>query len=214
MKGYSSLILDGDMGKIDAEAKKGISRIYESTETLTGIVDDYLNITRIELGTMKYAFETIDLKTLINDVVAELKPSIDKTKVECEVIIDDSKIGYRTTADKDKLKQVFINLIDNAFKYTPKGKVTIHLSRDEKEHKLVFKVSDNGIGISEETMPKLFDKFTRANNANKTNIKGTGLGLFVAREIARAHNGEIHAYSKGEGKGAEFIVTLDPLNKI
>ena len=203
-----------DLGRNEGLAKEAIGRIFESSETLTNIVDDYLNITRIELGTMKYAFETIDLKTLIEDVIAELKPNIDKmTNVKLTFTAEDSGTDYRITADRDKLKQVIANLIDNAIKYTPKGSVVVSLSFDRSKHRFIFMIKDTGIGIAPEVLPLLFQKFSRAYNANKTNIKGTGLGLFVAKEMVTAHHGTIRAESEGEGKGSTFIVELEPFAK-
>lgn len=214
MKGYASLILEGDMGKITEETRGAIGRIFESSNTLTSIVDDYLNVTRIELGTMKYAFETIDLKTLIEDVIAELKPNIDKsTNVKFLFGAENAGTDYRITADRDKLKQVIANLIDNSLKYTPKGSVGVSLSFNRAKHKFVFMIKDTGIGIAPETLPHLFAKFSRASNANKTNIKGTGLGLFVAKEIVVAHHGTIRAESMGEGKGSTFVVEFEPFAK-
>lgn len=215
MKGYASLVLEGDMGKITKETRDAVGRIFESTNTLTSIVDDYLNVTRIELGTMKYAFETIDLKTLIEDVIAELKPNIDKsTNVNFIFGAENSGTDYRITADRDKLKQVFANLIDNSLKYTPKGSIGVSLSFNRSKHKFVFMIKDTGIGIAPETLPHLFNKFSRAGNANKTNIKGTGLGLFVAKEMIIAHHGTIRAESIGEGKGSTFIVEMEPFAKV
>lgn len=214
MKGYASLILEGDLGKLPPEAEKAVNRIFDSTNTLTSIVDDYLNIARIELGSMKYAFETIDFKTLVEDVIAELKPNIDKKpEVTLNFMAENSGTDYRTTADRDKLKQVVTNLIDNSIKYTPTGRVDVTLGLDKVKHKFILKIKDTGIGIAPETLPHLFNKFSRAENANKTNIKGTGLGLFVAKEMITAHHGTIRAESPGEGKGSTFIVELEPFAK-
>ena len=210
MKGYASMILEGDFGRISKKASEGIRRIFESAETLATIVDDYLNITRIELGTMKYAFETIDLKMLVEDVVAELKPSIQKAPIAFSFNAENSGTEYRIVADRDKLKQVIINLIDNSIKYTPQGWVAVSLSFDRVAHKFVFAIKDSGIGIPPETLPHLFQKFSRASGANKVNIKGTGLGLFVAKQIVEAHHATIRAESPGEGKGSAFIVEFEP----
>lgn len=213
MKGYASLLLEGEMGELAPQAKNGIMRISDSANTLVTIVNDYLNISRIELGAMKYAFDTIDLKNLVEDLVAELKPNIDKTGVKFS-FTSESGVDYRTTADRDKLKQVFANIIDNSLKYTPKGSIFAHLSLDKNKHKLIFTIKDTGVGIAPETLPHLFKKFTRAENASKTNILGTGLGLYVAKEMIEAHHGTIRAESKGEGKGSTFIVELEPFVNI
>jgi signal transduction histidine kinase len=214
MKGYASMILDGDMGEMSKDVKQGVSRIYDSSNTLMNIVNDYLNITRIELGSMKYAFETIDLKTLIEDTIAELKPNIEKSGLAFSFKAEDRGIDWRVTADRDKLKQVIANLIDNSMKYTPSGSVAVTLCFDRADHKFVVTLKDTGIGIAREVLPHLFQKWSRAGNANKTNIKGTGLGLFVAKEMINAHNGTIRAESDGEGKGSTFIVELEPFGKI
>jgi signal transduction histidine kinase len=217
MKGYASLLLEGEMGTLSVQQKEGIARIFESTKTLVNIVDDYLNVSRIELGTMKYAFETIDLKQLVDDVIGELKPNIEKTKLDfsfnAEPLPNGEGTDYRITADRDKLKQVVANLIDNSIKYTPNGSVKVSLSYDEHKHKFIFKLRDTGIGIAPEVLPHLFQKFSRAKNANKVNIKGTGLGLFVAKEIVEAHHGLIYVESEGEGKGSAFIVEFEPFVK-
>jgi len=214
MKGYASMILEGDMGTMSEEARLGVSRIYDSTKTLTTIVDDYLNLTRIELGTMKYAFETIDMKLLIEDVLGEIKPNIEKSGLKFTFNAENNDTDYRITADRDKFKQVIENLIDNSMKYTPKGEVALSLSFDHAKNKIVFVIKDTGIGIAPEILPHLFIKWSRANNANKTNIKGTGLGLFVAKEIITAHHGTIRAESEGEGKGSSFIVEMEPWGKM
>jgi signal transduction histidine kinase len=213
MKGYASLLLEGDMGELGPEARNGVSRIYDSTNTLVAIVNDYLNISRIELGAMKYAFETIDLKNLIEDVVAELKPNIDKTGVKFSFVADNSCLDYRMTADRDKLKQVIANIIDNSLKYTPSGSIDTKLYLDKVRHLFIFTVKDTGVGIAKEVLPHLFQKFSRAENASKTNIRGTGLGLYVAKEMVEAHHGTIRAESDGEGKGSTFTVELEPFSK-
>lgn len=212
MKWYGSMLLEGDMGTLTKEAREGISRIFDSTITLINIVEDYLNITRIELGTMKYAFDTLDLRQLIEDVIAELKPSIDKAPVKFSFTPEENR-NYRIVADKDKLKQVIANLIDNSIKYTPSGTVAASLRHDNARRKIIFAIKDTGIGIAPEVLPRLFQKFSRAQSANKVNIRGTGLGLYVAKEIVDAHRGTLHAESEGEGKGSTFILEMDPFAK-
>ncbi len=210
MKGYASLILDGDLGKLSNDIRNAITRIYDSSNTLTSIVDDYLNISRIELGSMKYSFENIDLKDLIDNVIGELKPNIEKSKLQFKYNIDREK-KYMVNADKDKFKQIIANLVDNAIKYTPSGTVEISLVKkiDNGDRKILFSVKDRGIGIAPEVLPKLFAKFSRAENGNRQNIHGTGLGLFVAKEIVTAHKGHIWAESVGEGRGSVFSVELE-----
>ena len=211
MKGYSSLILEGDMGKLEPAMKEAVSRIYDSSKTLANIVDDYLNISRIELGTMVYAFSPLDLKAMVKDVIAELRPNIEKTgiKFSFTTVPSGDKEHFDVKADRDKLKQVIANLIDNSLKYTPSGSIEVALTKNNEIHKIIFSVKDTGVGIAPEVMPKLFAKFVRAGNANKQNIYGTGLGLFVVKEIVTAHKGRVWAESKGEGKGSTFYMEID-----
>lgn len=208
MKGYASLVLDGDYGEVNKEVKEAVSRIFESSKTLANVVEDYLNISRIELGTMKYYLTDQDAEKIAKDVIGELQPNIKKTGIEFSY--SSSADNYIVSADPDKIKQVFMNLIDNSIKYTPTGKVSVSLKRSGK--KILFSVIDTGIGMSAKTIEVLFGKFTRANNANKTNIHGTGLGLYVAKQIVEAHHGKIWATSEGEGKGSQFYVEFEAKN--
>lgn len=205
IKGYASLILEGDYGAITDDLKKAAQIIFDSTKTLAIVVDDYLNVSRIELGQMKYDFANFDLSTLVHDVVDELKPNVEKAGLKLESNFEEGVV-YTVKGDKEKLKQVVTNIVDNAVKYTPSGKISIALEEDNR--KIRLSVTDTGIGIDKEIIPKLFSKFSRAANANKKNMRGTGLGLFIAREIVNAHKGKIWVESEGDGKGSKFVVEI------
>lgn len=210
MKGYASLLIEGEFGPIKDEVAMAVGRILESSKTLANIVNDYLNVSRIELGTMKYSFEILDFKELVNNVIGELKPNIEKSglKLTFNFKPDNPNERFMIHADRDKFKQVIVNLIDNSMKYTPKGSIDISLIKNPKDRKILFSVKDTGVGISASAMPKLFSKFVRLNSADKQNIYGTGLGLFVAKDIVIAHEGRIWAESDGEGKGSIFNVEM------
>ncbi len=207
MKGYSSLILEGDYGEISPDLRDAVQKIHESTNTLTNVVNDYLNISRIELGTMKYDFKSLDLKDVVREVVGELQPNIDKAGIKFSFEVD-ARAKYLVKIDIDKFKQVLANIIDNSIKYTPSGSIVVSVKKDTSKNTITFAVKDTGIGMAEGVIPKLFAKFSRAENANKVNIRGTGLGLFVAKEIVKAHGGKVWAESEGEGKGSQFYVEL------
>ncbi len=212
MKGYTSLILEGDLGAVNKEVREAITRIFDSSNTLANIVDDYLNISRIELGTMKYSFEVLNMKDLVEHVIGELKPNIEKSGLEFAFTSTPANPQERFMihADRDKFKQVIANLIDNSVKYTPTGSLEVSLVKDTSTRKITFSVKDTGVGISPEVMPKLFAKFVRGTEAaSKQNIYGTGLGLFVAKEIVTAHKGRIWAESDGDGKGSTFYLEMD-----
>ncbi len=211
IKGYASLILEGDYGSITDDLRSSIKIIFDSTKTLATVVDDYLNVSRIELGEMKYSFSVFDLKELVSGALDELKPNIEKAGLKLEFNFNPGD-EYMVRADEEKFKQVILNLVDNSVKYTPKGKIAI--SVENIKGKIRISIKDTGIGISKEVISKLFSKFKRADNASKTNMRGTGLGLFIAKEIVTAHGGNIWVESEGEGKGSAFIVELDSVKNV
>ncbi len=212
IKGYSAMLLDGDFGKLPKPAEDAAHIMMDSCNTLVRVVNDYLDITRIEQGRMKYEFTDVDVRGLIETCIKELTPSIERALLSCKVNLPtptgDSKTEWwHIKADASKLKQVVLNLIDNAVKYTPKGSIHIHLF-ETTDKKIRLEIKDTGVGIAPLTMPKLFAKFSRAENASETNILGTGLGLYVAKMMVEAFEGKIWAESEGEGKGSTFIVEL------
>ncbi|TSD02815.1 MAG: hypothetical protein Athens071416_454 [Parcubacteria group bacterium Athens0714_16] len=207
IKGYTSLILEGSYGKIDEKIKQPIKNVFDSTNNLALIVDDFLNVSRIEQGRMEYKFENAKVNEIIESVINEMKPSIDESGLEFSFNYDKNE-KFDANIDTSKFRQVIINLIDNALKYTKKGWLKIELNKN-KEGKILFKLSDSGVGIPKQELPNLFTLFKRAGNANKVNVKGTGLGLYIVKKIMEAHNGRVWAESDGEGKGAEFYVELD-----
>jgi signal transduction histidine kinase len=211
MRGYSSMILDGTFGHVDnIEIEDAIDKIARSTTDLTTIVEDYLNISRIEQGKMQYIFSIFDLKDLVDSVIKEVKITIDRSGLILTLHYDKS-LSFKISADEGKIKQVVFNLIDNSVKYTKEGTVDIYLTK-KPNNKVLFKIQDTGVGIKPEVLPKLFNKFTRAPDASETNILGTGLGLYVASEIMKAHSGRVWAESEGQGKGSQFYMELNSIN--
>lgn len=209
VKGYASMLLDGDFGPVQGDVKDAISKIYASTNDLVVLVGDYLDVSRIEQGRMQYDFSTFDMKDLAATVVTELRPNIEKAKLQFDFDYNPVE-SYKVNADQGKIKQVVSNLVDNAVKYTPKGSIHVWLSRTQ-ENKVLLTISDTGVGIHPDVLPRLFEKFTRAPDASKTNIMGTGLGLYVAKKMIEAHHGRIWAESSGVGKGSSFFIELSAL---
>jgi signal transduction histidine kinase len=179
-----------------------------STNNLVTIVGDFLDVSRIEQGRMKYDYSEFDLQELVAQVMTEYKPNIEKKGLALNYKFNDSK-HYMINADRGKIKQIIGNVIDNSIKYTPQGSLSVSL--DEDKGKALITIADTGVGIPAGTIPKLFQKFTRAENANETNIIGTGLGLYVAKQMIEAHKGRIWAESEGEGKGAQFYIELSTI---
>lgn len=206
VKGYTSMLKDGDFGDLNPEAKDAVEKIFKSTSDLIVVVEDYLNVSRIEQGRMQYDFSTFDIRDLTATVVTELRPTIEHAKLSIDYDYD-MQGEYRVNADQGKIKQVIGNLIDNAVKYTPQGGLHVWLTHSAPD-KILISISDTGVGIHPDVLPRLFEKFTRAPDASKTNIMGTGLGLFVARKMIEAHHGRIWAESAGVGKGSTFFIEL------
>lgn len=211
IQGNTSLILEGDYGEVRDGLRDVIQTIYTSIKTMINVVEDYLNISRIELGTMKYNFVEMDFKDLVKEVVDEQKPNIEAKGLKYSVKMDEKKPCV-IKADPDKFKQVIMNIIDNSVKYTKEGSIAISLEKVAAEGVVRFSIMDTGVGITADVLPKLFQKFARATTANEANIHGTGLGLYIAKEIMNAHSGRIWAESAGEGKGSRFYVEM-PLAK-
>ena len=209
IKGYASMLLDGDFGAVEGEVKDAITKVYTSTNDLVVLVGDYLDVSRIEQGRMQYDFSTFDLRDLAGTVVTELKPNIEHAKLAIDFDYDMTG-EYRVNADQGKIKQVISNLIDNSVKYTPHGSIHVWLTHSAP-NKVLLSISDTGVGIHPDVLPRLFEKFTRAPDASKTNIMGTGLGLYVAKKMIEAHHGRIWAESAGQGKGSSFFIELETI---
>ncbi len=203
IKGYASLILEGTYGKTTEKIHEPVDRIFQSSNALTAMVEDFLNISKIEQGGMKYDFQMTDFKKLIETVVVEQEPNIKSKKLAISFSAQEN-VNYNIKLDSGKIKQVIMNLVDNSIKYTPKGTITLLLKQIDR--KIQLEIKDTGIGFNKETLPKLFAKFSREKNANKVNIQGSGLGLYLAKEIMEAHHGHIWAQSPGEGRGSSFFV--------
>lgn len=203
IRGYASMILEGSFGKVEGKMAEPLARIAESAKLMNESVEDFLSVSRIEGGNMKYELSDFNLRELTEHVSDDLRP--DGFKKGLLLLFKSDITGNGTVnADKGKVQQILHNLINNSLKYTPKGTITVYVHDNSTEKKIIVEIIDTGIGMSEETIHSLFEKFSRAKNANSVNIKGTGLGLFVAREMARAMGGDVVAHSDGEGKGSRF----------
>lgn len=206
IRGHLSLIIDGSYGSVPKEILDVVKKIFNSSGVLAQTINDFLNVSRIEQGRMQYDMETIDCNKLIARIVEDLQPVAQERRLSLtqETTCTDCHIY----ADKAKLQHIFTNLIDNAIKYTEHGWVTVALTDAPTENMLRVTISDSGIGIDAQEIQGLFEKFVRARGASGINIHGTGLGLYVARQMVVAHHGNIWAESDGKGKGSRFIVEL------
>ena len=199
------MILDGDLGKITKEQREFLEKTYKSNERMISLINDLLNVTRIEEGRYLYNLSLVSFKDLVNEVIENYKEEIKRKKIKFD-FVSSYKNMPKIKLDAEKIKLAISNLLDNAIRYTPeKGKVTVFLEANKKEVKV--SVKDSGIGIPEDQKGRLFSKFFRAANAIRTETEGSGLGLFIAKNIVEAHGGRI-GFESEEGKGSTFYFIL------
>lgn len=214
IKSYLWLALAGKGGKLSAKQEYYLQRSYNSVDRLIKLVNDMLNISRIESGRIFISLTKTNIVQLVQEVVEEIKPRIDELKIKIE--FDFSSKGVlskdeikEVIADPDKIKEVVLNLIGNSLKFTDEqGIISVFFVKEG--NKIVTNVKDTGRGIDTKDMPTLFTKFGMIQGSYATNKKasGTGLGLYISKSIIELHNGEMKASSEGIGKGATFSFSL------
>jgi signal transduction histidine kinase len=203
MKGFITLIMDGSYGEVSDKVKETLGKVKDSADELIDLINVLLDVRKVEEGRMEYSFEKTDIVPLVNETVAALMPLAQAKNLALASDIGTASVFVNI--DRVKFKQVIQNLIDNAIKYTPSGFVKISLKTDGA--RVLVVVNDSGLGIPASLLPFLFEEFIRDERVKKE-IRGTGLGLYIARKIAEAHGGTLTAISPGEGKGSTFTVSI------
>ncbi len=204
INGYTSMLLEGDFGPINDKQKETVDRIFESGRHLAKVIEDFLNVSKIEQGGMQYTMAVFDMEKAAKDLATDLSVTAEKKGLKLSFETD-GQGPYNVNGDMEKLRQVMLNLIDNSIKYTKEGSIKVKL--EKKDGKIIWSVSDTGMGIPPEIMPTLFQKFSRGEGA-KMNTSGSGLGLYLAKTIVEAHKGRVWAESAGSGKGSSFLMEL------
>lgn len=205
IKGYLSLVLEGSYGKMDPAVQDILNKVYVVNNRMSQLVEDLLNISRIESGRVQYNFVKTSLEPIVADVV-DMFALIAKEKGLALKIKLPKTSSPKLSLDENKIREVISNLIDNAIKYTKEGSVTV--SVESKEGFVMVKVADTGIGIDPEDKQRVFEKFTRSSETMKLDVSGTGLGLYVGKNFIEAHGGLLTVESEGMGKGATFVIKL------
>lgn len=198
------MVLDGDTGPLSAEQKELLEKTYVSNERMISLINDLLNVSRIEEGRFLYKQAPAQLEEVVKAVLESSKELFKMKKVSLSVDIP-SEIPP-VNMDKEKMELAVQNLIENAAKYTPEGG-SIHITMEKHEAEVVFKIKDTGVGIPESEHERIFTKFFRGDNVIKMETEGSGLGLYTTRNIIDAHRGKIWFESK-EGKGTTFFFSL------
>lgn len=203
IKGYIENLEDKAMNDTE-KAKKFISIIKDHTNRLSNIIDDLLSLSELELSRDSIEKSEFDLKNLIDDIVLGFGRAL--AAKQQKLAIEPEGNNFKIRADRDKIEQVFVNLIDNAVKYTGNGGF-IKVCLVKQNGEVVVTVEDNGIGIPREDLDRVFERFYRVDKARSRQLGGTGLGLGIAKHIVLAHKGEIRIESD-VNRGTKVFVTL------
>lgn len=205
IKGYASIIATGKLGELPPAAKERIEKINKHSDSLTDLINNLLDISRIESGRVEMKFEPVNLKSMTDNIGDMLAPPMKEKNVEFANAVPADCPPVR--ADKNQLERVFINLLGNAIKFTPPGgRITVK-TKSLDARLIQVSVSDSGIGIDEKDLEKIFQEFYRVDNDVNQKVKGTGLGLSLVKYIVEAHKGTLSVASE-LGKGSTFSFTL------
>ncbi len=205
IKGYLSMVVDGDYGAVSDPVGKVLTRVYNSNERLIALVNNMLNISRIESGHIQFHPRPLQLESVINDVLGEIGPEARARQISL-VFKSPGRPSRPVKVDDKIIHEVLNNLVDNAVKYTPHGNVTISLQ--PKSAMLEVRVVDTGIGIDPSDIPRLFKKFSRGHDVYKAYTSGSGLGLYVVKQLIEMHGGTVGVRSDGVGRGSTFWFTV------
>jgi signal transduction histidine kinase len=204
IKGYAAILLAGSLGNLPDEIKTKLEKINRHSDELVHMINDLLDIARIESGKVDMKLENLDLKAITEKIFDLLTPQATTKNISFNSNIPDNCQSIQ--ADRSQIERVFINLVGNALKFTPQnGKIDINARCSNKI--IQIDVKDNGFGIPEEAQDHLFEEFYRVDNKINQEVKGTGLGLALIKHIIEAHGGRIWVKSK-LGEGSTFSFTL------
>jgi len=204
IKGYASILLAGKLGSIPEDVKNRLEKINRHSDELVQFVNDLLDIARIESGRMSMKKEPHDLKKIVEEVADLLAVQLKERQIAFSA--DFGKDATELLADYNQLKRVFINLINNSAKFTPAGgRISVKTARIDKN--IQVDIKDTGCGMTPDEQAGLFQEFYRVDNPINQQVKGTGLGLVMVKDIVEAHKGKIWVTSK-KGEGSIFSFSL------
>lgn len=206
IKGYVQLLIKQSLGNISKEQEKALKVVLRNTDRLDHLIQDILDISRLESGTMKFIPEKTDLQKMMNEVAETMKSSAEFKEITVNVDIEGALPELEI--DQDRIKQVIINFINNAIKFSPDGAI-INLRAKKEENNVFFEVQDFGRGIQKDQHEKVFEIFYQVDSGMDRKFGGAGLGLAISRGIVLAHGGNIWVESKGKpGEGSSFKFAL------
>lgn len=201
--GFTGIILQGMAGEINEEQKRQLTMVKQSANHLLDLINDLLDISKIEAGKVELAPEDFRLEELVREVVGSFTPAIGEKDLQ---LVTDAPEGIALFTDRRRLKQVLVNLVGNAVKYTDRGKIKV-TARSIGGERVEISVTDTGRGIKEEDMGRLFEPFQQLDTSLTKKHEGTGLGLYLCKKVTRLLGGEVSAASE-YGKGSTFTITI------
>jgi signal transduction histidine kinase/putative methionine-R-sulfoxide reductase with GAF domain len=215
IKGYADLLMLGAAGPVSETQTRFLEVIKNNADRLSLLVNDLLDISRIETGRMKLDFRPIDLHELVAIVVDNLHGRVEQEEKEMEIQVRLSDGLPAVWGDIDRVTQILTNLLDNAFNYTPAGgTITIaaspeeRIAPDKQAERISVRVIDTGIGVASDEQTKIFDRFYRSDQPEVQRVSGTGLGLAIVNHLVDMHGGRLIVHSEGLGEGSTFSFTL------
>ncbi len=212
IKGWTSMVLEGTYGRIGKKIRTVLEKVYYSNERMIGLINDLLNVSRIESGTLELDLEKASLDKMISSILDELRIGADEKKLYLKWEKSKEPLP-EITIDPGKIRQVILNIIDNSIKYTEKGGITVKTEQREpskqwSQGSILITIKDTGTGMTEEEIKKIFESFTRGRAGAKHLSVGLGLGLYVVRKFTELHGGKVWAESAGRNKGSTFYIEL------
>ncbi|MFA5166309.1 MAG: ATP-binding protein [Candidatus Paceibacterota bacterium] len=205
IKSYIASVISGEGGAVPEQMQRPLRIVQDSNENLIEFTNELLDVTRVESGTMEMKLEELDLAKMIGEIVGQLEQRAKEKGLEL-VFEKPSEPLPPIMADRLKLEQVIFNILDNAVKYTNKGSVIAKL--EKRANKQVITVADTGEGMTHEEVLNIFEKFTRGESGPKSQTKGSGIGLYIAKKFIEMHKGKIMGESRGQGLGSTFTIEI------
>jgi signal transduction histidine kinase len=218
--GYAEIMLLGLDGEMDSEIFEDVQAIYDNSHHLLRLINDVLDLAKIEAGRLTLNFEPVEIKSLIDEVSSSTAGLLVNKPVEMIIEVEETLPSIQ--GDRLRLNQILNNIVSNAAKFTEKGSITLHAYADCSDEAdpsdqsdngwVCIEIQDTGIGISEADQEKIFERFQQVDGSSARRVEGTGLGLAITRHLVELHNGEIELQSQ-LGQGSTFTVRLPALRQ-
>ena len=208
IKGYISMLVEGSYGKIPKRAEEKMRNVFQSNERLIRLVNDLLDISKIEMGKMELEKKPVQMEDLLQSCFEEMKIGADRKKLK--FIFERPKEPLlKIEVDPLKFRQVILNLIDNAIRYTQEGEIEMKVEKIDSSIRI--SIRDTGEGLVGEEKKNIFERFSRGSAGLAHFVEGAGLGLYVAKKFLEIHGGRVWAASEGRDMGSTFFVEM-PIN--